>query len=109
MDQEFGDLFEDPQVELNSDELALQELEERLGKFKGPTRESQKLYAKGVGLVMSFGFVVAGCLIGGLFLGDYLVAKTGQETYKILGVFLGLLVAAFAGAKLLAPFMRSDD
>ena len=109
MNDEFDDLFEEPGVELSSDELELRELEDRLGKFKGPSRESQKIYAKGVGLVMSFGFVLAGCLIGGLFLGDYMVQRTGHEIFKVAGILFGLLVAGFAGVKLMGPFLKSDD
>lgn len=90
-------------------EAELQALEERLEKLKGPEKKGDKQYARGLALVASLGFVLAGCLIGGLAFGDYLVAKTGSQSFQLVGLFLGLGTALFAGVKLLGPLMKSEE
>ena len=97
-----------------SDDLAeherkLQRLEQRIGDLKGPKKRNQALYAKGIGLVLSFGFVLAGCLIAGLFLGDFMVQQTGYPILKVVGILIGLVVALLAGVKLMGPFLKSDE
>ena len=100
---------EDEAEDLSAEEERLGKLEDRIENLKNPEKRNQALYAKGVGLVLSFGFVLAGCLVAGLLLGDFLVEKTGSPSFKILGIFLGLVVALVAGAKLMGPFLKSDE
>ena len=64
--------------------------------------------ARGLALVASLGFVLGGCLIAGLLIGEYLVDKTGYRIFQLLGVLFGLVTAGFAGAKLMKPLMKSE-
>ncbi len=91
---------------LSREEEQLRELEGRLAKFRPEAdRVNRKQYATGVALVLSFGFVLAGCLVGGILLGDYLMAQTGVVAYRVGGILLGLVAAGFAGLKLLKPLL----
>mgnify|MGYP001189125460 CR=1 FL=1 len=92
---------------LRSDEKTLEKLEGRIARLKEPERKGSSLYAKGIGLVLSFGFVMAGCLIAGVYLGDYLALKAGIPVLKLVGIVIGLVVALTAAVKLLQPFLKS--
>lgn len=98
-----------PEEAVDESEVELQRLEQRLERLKEPRKTGDKQFARGLALVASFGFVLAGCLIGGLMLGEYLVKQTGQELFQLVGVILGLGTALFAGAKLLGPLMKSES
>jgi len=90
-------------------EADLQRLEGRLESLREPEGGGNRQFARGVGLVASLGFVLAGCLYGGLLLGDYLVLKTGYPFFQLGGVLLGLVTALFAGVKLLKPLMGPSE
>jgi hypothetical protein len=94
---------------LAASEAELRRLEGRLESLREPQRGQNKQFAKGVALVASLGFVLAGCLLGGLMLGDYLVQRTGHQIFQLVGVLLGLFTALFAGAKLMKPLMKSEE
>ena len=94
---------------LADSEGELQKLEGRLGNARQPETTGNKQFARGLALVASLGFVLAGCLIAGLMMGEYLVDKTGYRIFQLLGVLFGLATALFAGAKLMKPLMKSDD
>lgn len=102
------DDFLDPDPGLATDEAGLRDLESRIEKLKQP-QQGQALFAKGVALVTSIGFVLAGCLAGGFFLGNYLTVRTGSQVFTILGVVLGLAAAATAVFKLMGPFLKSSE
>lgn len=97
------------EAQLAQSEAELQALEDRLVKIKGPASKGDKQFARGLALVASFGFVLAGCLVGGLMIGDYLVAESGHKIFRLVGLFLGLFTALFAGVKLMKPLMRSEN
>lgn len=109
MDQNPYNLDGEEEIDLRPEERELQQLEEKITRLKGPEQKGQALYAKGVGLVLSFGLVMAGCLMAGLFLGDYLAGVTGVPAFKLVGIVLGLLVALSAAWKLMQPFLKSDE
>lgn len=107
MDEEQAPLTKEDR-ELASSEARLQELEGRIQAVKGP-QGGNKQFARGLALVASMGFVLAGCLIAGVWIGDFIVLKTGNKNLQVLGVLIGLFTAFYAGAKLLKPLMKSDD
>ena len=111
MSHEFSgfDPEDEEEVDLRAEERQLLDLEEKISRLKGPKKSGNALYAKGVGLVLSFGLVMAGCLMAGLFLGDYLAGVTGVPAFKLVGIILGLLVALSAAWKLMQPFLKSDE
>lgn len=94
---------------LDESEIGLRKLEGRLQELRTPAGGGNKQFARGIALVASLGFVLAGCLIAGLMLGDYLVLRTGHQIFQLLGVLFGLLTALFAGSKLMKPLMKSED
>jgi len=94
---------------LAESEVDLQDLEGRLDKFRKPQDSSNRRFAQGVALVASLGFVLAGCLIAGILLGDYLWQQTGFRGFQLIGALFGLITAFFAGGKLMKPLMKSDD
>lgn len=96
----------DPGPQLIDEEAGLRDLESRIEKLKEPPR-GNTLYARGVALVTSFGFILAGCLIGGYFLGDYFAQRFGYELFKLGGLLLGLAAAVAALSKLMRPFLQS--
>ena len=102
-----------PQTEeeklLAESEADLQELEGRLSKLREPENSGGKQFARGLALVASLGFVLAGCLIAGLMIGEFLVDKTGYRIFQLLGALFGLVTAFFAGTKLMKPLMKSED
>jgi len=52
------------------------------------------------------GFWIGGCIVGGLFLGDYVGDKVGPSALFIfLGLGLGLLVAFFGVYRMLLPVL----
>ena len=111
MSHEFSgfDPEDEEEIELRAEEKQLLELEGKISRLKGPQKRGNALYAKGVAMVLSFGLVMAGCLMAGLFLGDYLAGVTGIPVFKLLGIVLGLVVALSAAWKLMQPFLKSDD
>lgn len=94
---------------LADSEQDLQKLEGRLGKLREPEHSGSKQFARGLALVASMGFVLAGCLIAGLMIGEYLVEQTGYRIFQLLGALFGLMTAFFAGAKLMKPLMKSES
>jgi hypothetical protein len=90
-------------------EADLKKLEGRLEKFRGPADSGSRQFARGIALVASLGFVLAGCLIAGILLGDYLVEQTGHRIFQLLGALFGLVTAFYAGGKLMKPIMKSSD
>ena len=99
----------DEERDLARSEAGLRDLEGRLERLKEPQSSSNGQFAKGLALVASFGFILAGCLIAGLLLGEYLVDKTGYRIFQLLGALFGLVTALFAGAKLMKPLMNSKE
>jgi hypothetical protein len=98
----------DPGPELVSEEAGLRELESRLDKLKQPAG-GNTLFARGVGLVTSLGFVLAGCIVGGMYLGNLMAVRFDNQLFTILGVLLGLAAAITASVKLLKPFLKSEE
>ena len=94
---------------LDESEIGLRKLEGRLEKLRTPPSGGNKQFARGIALVASLGFVLAGCLLLGLMIGEYLVLRTGYQIFQLLGVLFGLLTALFAGSKLMKPLMKSED
>ena len=110
MDRGYDDDEDDVVVDAaEAEEASLRELESRLGKLKEPSGGASKTYAKGVSLVTSMGFVLAGCTVGGLYLGDYLAKKFAMPSLQVAGLVLGLAAALFAVVKLMGPFLRSPE
>ena len=105
-DSHFDDDLDD--VELVTEENELRELESRIEKLKEP-KGGNPLFAKGVTLVTSLGFILAGCLAGGYFLGDLVAKRTGHPSFLIAGLLVGLAVALMALVKLMKPFMASSE
>lgn len=105
----FEDLPDETELALSQDESELRDLEARLAKFKKPKDGSNRTFVKGIALVTSMGFVLAGCLIAGLLLGEWAAEKTGSEIFQLLGILLGLAAAAVSGSKLMSPFLKSDE
>ncbi len=98
---------DDPvEPELVSDDAGLGDLESRIQKLKKPP-QGNALYARGVALVTSFGFILAGCLVGGYFLGDALAKRFGHELFLLVGLVAGLAAAVVALSKLMRPFLQS--
>lgn len=107
MDSEFDD---EPVVEATpTEESELRDLESRISKLKEPEGGGNTTFARGVSLVASMGFVLAGCLFAGLYLGDYLVLKFGMPSLRLAGLGLGLVTALFAVVKLMRPFLQAQD
>lgn len=106
---DFDDDFAGEVEELDESERELQKLEERLENVRPPKSGGNKKFAQGVALVASLGFVFAGCLFGGVTVGEYLAEKTGSDGYELMGVLLGLGMALFSGVKLMQPLLKSDD
>lgn len=103
-------LPDETEHELSQDEAELRELEARLQKFKKPkSNSSNRTFARGIALVTSMGFILAGCLIAGLLVGEWAVERTGYQIFQLLGLLLGLVAAIFSGAKLMKPFLKSDE
>lgn len=94
---------------VSAEEADLRDLESRLDRLKPPAHVGNALYARGVALVTSMGFVLAGCLAAGFFLGQAVANKTGQPIFTALGTVAGLAAALFAVAKLMAPFLKSSE
>lgn len=90
------------------EESELRDLESRLDKLKEPTGGGNALFARGVGLVTSLGFILAGCLAAGFFLGQMAAQRTGQPMFTGLGTVIGLAAALFAVVKLMGPFMKGE-
>ncbi len=108
MDQEFDD---DARVidTTPAEEAELRDLESRISKLREPEGGGNTTFARGVSLVASMGFVLAGCLFAGLYLGDYLVLKFGMSWLRLAGLGLGLVTALFAVVKLMRPFLQAQD
>lgn len=100
---------EEPELDLRPEEKALERLESKIERLKEPERKGNAVYAKGVGLVLSFGFIMAGCLMAGVYIGDWLAVKVGVPAVKLVGIVLGLVVALGAALKLLQPFLKSHE
>lgn len=94
---------------LAESDAALTQLEGRLKKAREPEGSGDRQFARGLALVASLGFVLAGCLIAGLLFGEYLVEQTGYRIFQLLGILFGLVTAFFAGAKLMKPLMKSEE
>ena len=106
----FDDEFDEEEIEeLDQSEVELQALEARIEKVRGPAKGGNRKFAQGVALVTSLGFVVAVFLYGGVRFGDYLALRTGSDSYKLLGVMSGLMMALFSAVKLMRPLLKSDD
>ncbi len=103
---------DDDDLEVDSEsvreESELRDLESRLQRMKQPT-QGDRVFVKGVALATSMGFVLAGCLGGGFFAGDYLAKRFDQPIFLLLGILLGLVIAFVAVSKLLAPFLSQDE
>ena len=106
-DDEFSD--SDGATLASREETELRDLESRLDKLKQPSGGGgNALFARGVGLVTSLGFILAGCLAAGFFLGQAVAARTGQPLFTGLGVVIGLAAAIFAVVKLMTPFLKGE-
>lgn len=106
------DLYDNDDFEVDSEtvreESELRDLESRIERLQQPT-QGDRVFVKGVALATSMGFVLAGCLGGGFFAGDYLSKRFDQPIFLMLGILLGLVVAFVAVSKLIAPFLSSDE
>lgn len=94
---------------VSREETELRDLESRLERLKQPARGGNALFARGVGLVTSLGFIVAGCLAAGFFLGQKAAQYAGRPVFTGLGVLLGLAAALFAVVKLMGPFLKGEE
>lgn len=103
------DDFEGEEDDLSQEESGLRDLEARLEKFRKPKSSGNGQFARGLALVTSMGFVLAGCLIAGLLLGEWAADRTGHQIFQLLGILMGLGAAAFSGSKLMRPFLKSDE
>jgi F0F1-type ATP synthase assembly protein I len=57
--------------------------------------------------LLGIGWFFATALIAGVGIGYWADSKTGLEpTFTLIGIFLGLAVALYGGARMLMPFMR---
>ena len=106
---QFDDELDMAEEILDESEQALQRLESRLDQVREPKKKGNKQFARGIALVLSLGFVLAGCLIAGLTAGEYLAQRTGYPIFQLLGALFGLLIAFVSGAKLLKPIMNSEN
>jgi hypothetical protein len=88
------------------EEKQLRELQSRIEKLKDPPGGGNKTFARGVSLVTSMGFVVAGCTVSGLYLGRYLAEYFAVPALQLAGLGTGLLAALFAVIKLMKPFLK---
>ncbi len=89
-----------------NDDASLRDLQSRIEKLKKPP-QGNVLFARGVAMVTSFGFILAGCLVGGYFLGDYFAKRFGYELFQLGGLLLGLAAAVAALSKLMRPFLQN--
>lgn len=94
------------EVSTLEEEKQLRELQARIEKLKDPPGGGNKTFARGVSLVTSMGFVVAGCTVSGLYLGRYLAEYFAMPTLQLLGLGAGLMAALFAVIKLMKPFLQ---
>lgn len=90
------------------DDPELRDIQERISRLK-PTPSGSPLFARGVALATSMGFVLAGCLVGGFFLGHIVAERTGYKMFDVLGLVLGLVLALVALTKMLRPFLKNQD
>jgi hypothetical protein len=109
VDPTFDDDPLEDSPQLASDESDLRDLEQRIARLQTPEGGGNVVFAKGVALATSMGFVVAGCLAAGFFLGDYAAARLKQPLIVIPGILLGLVTAIFAVTKLIKPLMKSGE
>lgn len=107
------DSYDDPddgvEHQFSKEESELRELEARLEKFRKPQSAGNRQFARGLALVTSMGFVLAGCLIAGLLLGEWAAEQTGHKIFQLLGILMGLAAAAVSGSKLMRPFLKNDE
>lgn len=96
---------DDVRLELLSDEDELRELESRIAKLR-PESGGNKTFARGVTLVTSLGFILAGCLAVGFYAGHYVAGRTGVPAFQVVGLLIGLVTAIFALVKLMRPFLE---
>jgi hypothetical protein len=61
-----------------------------------------------IALFMSMGFSFAGCLVAALLFGDYLVKRTGQQSWYIVMLVVGLVSGGAVVVQLLRPLLRSN-
>ncbi len=92
-----------------NDEADLRDLESRIEKLQQPVGGGSRLFARGVALVSSMGFILAGCIFLGDFLGRSLALRFGSQAFHMVGLVLGLAAAVISSVKLLKPFLKSED
>ncbi|HEY4001193.1 MAG TPA: AtpZ/AtpI family protein, partial [Candidatus Xenobia bacterium] len=59
-----------------------------------------------VGLVFSLGATIAGCIVGGYWLGHLVDQHLGTTAGALIGLMLGLIAALVGAIRLLKPFMK---
>lgn len=99
-----------PEEEVAPEEVAddsLERLQARIDKLKAPERGDAK-FARGVALVASLGFIVAGCVMGSYYLGNYLAKTYGSDLYMVGSLLGGLALGGYACFKLVAPFLEES-
>lgn len=88
-----------------AEENDLRDLESRIAKLR-PENGGNKTFARGVALVTSLGFILAGCLAVGFYIGHYFALRTGLPALQVVGLAVGLAAAVFALVKLMRPFLE---
>lgn len=110
MTDPFDEFAPDEELEASAEDAELRDIEARIKKLKKRPGSGQgRHFARGIALATTMGFVVAGCLLAGMMLGEYLKKETGSEFLQLAGILFGLAAAAFSGSKLLRPFLRPEE
>jgi hypothetical protein len=91
---------DDPITELGQRIHAAREAQER-------PRSGNADMAHGLTVVTSLGFSLAGSILGGIWVGRSLAARTGQAWWSEVGLLVGVLCGFAVAALLLRPFLRS--
>jgi hypothetical protein len=90
---------DDPMKELGQRIHAARQAQER-------PRSGDADMARGLMVVTSLGFSLAGSIIGGIWVGRSLAARTGQAWWSEVGLLVGVLSGFAVAAHLLRPFLR---
>lgn len=91
---------------LDQEDVELRLLQSRIDGLKGQAQGSP-VFARGIALATSMGFVLAGCLMVGFWGGHVLAEKTGYKALEVLGLLVGLGVAVISLSKMLRPFWNT--
>ena len=87
----------------------MQQLEQRIHAARQAQerpRSGDADMARGLMVVTSLGFSLAGSIVGGIWVGRALAARTGQAWWSEVGLLVGILSGFAVAAHLLKPFLR---